>query len=58
LAREKNAPAYVIFSDRVLMEMVSQKPRNASELLALNGVGPQKLEQYGALFLAVIEKPS
>ena len=58
LAREKNAPAYVIFSDRVLMEMVSQKPRNATELLALNGVGPQKLEQYGALFLAVIEKPS
>ena len=57
LAREKNAPAYVIFSYRVLMEMVAQKPQNAAELLALNGVGPQKLEQYGALFLAAIEKP-
>jgi ATP-dependent DNA helicase RecQ len=56
LAREKNAPAYVIFSDRVLIEMVQQKPETAAQMLALNGVGPQKLEQYGALFLAAIEQ--
>jgi ATP-dependent DNA helicase RecQ len=55
LADERGVPAYIIFNDRVLRTMADQRPATASELLAISGVGPRKLEQYGDLFLEAIE---
>src|SRR5579884_641106 len=52
LADEKGLPAYLIFSDAVLLQMATHRPRNGDELLQINGVGPKKLAQYGELFLA------
>jgi ATP-dependent DNA helicase RecQ len=54
LADERGVPAYIIFNDRVLRTMADQRPQTAAELLAISGVGPRKLEQYGALFLEAI----
>ncbi len=54
LADAKGIPAYLVFSDAVLMQMVEHRPLNESELLALSGVGPKKLAQYGAAFLALL----
>jgi ATP-dependent DNA helicase RecQ len=54
LADERGVPAYIIFNDRVLRTMADQRPGTARELLAISGVGPRKLEQYGAVFLAAI----
>ncbi len=51
LADEKGIPAYIVFSDAVLIQMVAQRPQNESELLQINGIGPKKLTQYGELFL-------
>ena len=52
LAAERGVPAYVIFSDKTLQDMAARKPRTPEELLAVHGVGRQKLELYGRVFLA------
>jgi ATP-dependent DNA helicase RecQ len=54
LADEKRVPAYVVFTDRTLLEMAARRPRTLDELLAVPGVGRRKLDQYGELFLAEI----
>jgi ATP-dependent DNA helicase RecQ len=51
LARENGVPAYLIFNDATLLEMAARRPRNEAELLQVSGVGPAKLEKYGAAFL-------
>ncbi len=53
-AEKENVPAYVIFSDATLDEMVRQKPTTAEELLTISGVGEHKLFKYGEAFLNVI----
>jgi ATP-dependent DNA helicase RecQ len=54
MARAQNQPAYVVFPDRSLIEMASQRPRTLDDLAAVHGVGAAKLQKYGAAFLAVI----
>jgi len=51
LAVAENVPAYVIFSDATLSEMVKEKPLTLSDLLLISGVGEHKLEKYGQDFL-------
>jgi ATP-dependent DNA helicase RecQ len=52
IADARSVPAYVVFSDTTLLEMAERMPRTAQDLLGISGVGPKKLEQYGAPFLA------
>ena len=54
LADAQGVPPYVIFHDATLAEMIAARPRNASELLGISGVGRTKLEKYGEAFLRVI----
>ena len=54
LAREANVPAYIIFSDATLTAIAETLPRDERELLAAPGVGPVKVERYGAGLLAVL----
>lgn len=56
LADDQGVPPYVIFHDATLMEMVSQRPQNESELATINGVGAKKLKSYGRPFLGIIEE--
>ena len=56
LAREKNTPAFIIFSDRALNEMIYLKPKTLEEMSQVNGVGPQKLALYGESFLKIIQQ--
>jgi DNA helicase-2/ATP-dependent DNA helicase PcrA len=53
-AREEEVPAYVVFNDRTLAELVAREPRTLAELAAVPGIGPAKLERYGAELLARI----
>lgn len=55
LARENGVPAYLIFNDATLLEMAARKPKNEAELLQVSGVGPAKLEKYGAAFLKMFK---
>ena len=56
LAREKDVPAFIVFSDRTLIEMTNLKPQSLEEMSYVNGVGKQKLELYGEVFLNEIGK--
>jgi ATP-dependent DNA helicase RecQ len=52
IADERSVPAYVVFSDATLLMMAERRPLTEGEMLGISGVGPKKLEQYGAHFLA------
>jgi ATP-dependent DNA helicase RecQ len=47
-------PAYMIFTDKTLIEMAETRPQNMDAMAQVNGVGATKLERYGADFLGVI----
>jgi len=55
LAREIGKPAYIVFSDATLMDMVAKTPTNKEEMLDVSGVGPTKYARYGEAFLGLIQ---
>lgn len=54
LADERDVPAYVVFSDVALRQMAREYPTNEREFLQISGVGKQKLQEFGTVFLAAI----
>jgi ATP-dependent DNA helicase RecQ len=54
LADERGVPAYIVFSDQALWDMIDRRPTTRSEMLDVSGVGPAKLEQYGDAFLEAL----
>ena len=54
-AKQLGKPAFVVFSDATLIDMVSLKPSNREEMLDVNGVGPSKFERFGEAFIAELE---
>ena len=53
-AKAEEKPAYVIFHNSTLAEIVRRAPRTKEELAAVPGVGPAKLERYGDALLAAL----
>jgi len=51
-------PAYIVFNDSTLADMIAIKPRSESEMSMVSGVGKHKLEQYGEEFLELIKEHS
>ncbi|MDX2194159.1 MAG: ATP-dependent DNA helicase RecQ [Gemmatimonadales bacterium] len=54
LAREERVPPYVVASDRTLREIAELRPRTAAALEAVFGMGPKKVERYGAALLEAV----
>jgi ATP-dependent DNA helicase RecQ len=54
LAQSQGVPAYVVAHDRSLRELVRARPASMAELAGVAGFGAQKIERYGAAFLAVV----
>ncbi len=54
-AKSDGMPAYVIFHDATLAEIADRKPRSIHDLEAVSGVGPTKLERYGADVIRIVE---
>ncbi|MDR1339656.1 MAG: DNA helicase RecQ [Prevotellaceae bacterium] len=54
LAQQEKMPAYIIFSDASLQDMVLRKPMTREAFAAIKGVGDTKLEKYGMLFINLI----
>ncbi|TPJ67233.1 DNA helicase RecQ [Mesorhizobium sp. B2-6-1] len=54
LAKERQVPAYVVFSDRTLIDMAERRPRDLDAFAEVNGVGAAKLREFGEIFLAAI----
>jgi ATP-dependent DNA helicase RecQ len=54
IAEQQGIPAFVVFHDKTLKEMVALKPATREELLQVNGVGETKADRYGEAFLRAI----
>ncbi|MBZ9952457.1 MULTISPECIES: DNA helicase RecQ [unclassified Mesorhizobium] len=54
LAKERQVPAYVVFSDRTLIDMAERRPRDLDAFAEVNGVGAAKLREFGEIFLGAI----
>jgi ATP-dependent DNA helicase RecQ len=48
-------PAFRILSDVTLVDIAAKKPRDEGELLEVGGIGPHRLEKYGARILRIVE---
>jgi len=53
-AKARSVPAYVIFSDATLAGIARERPRSEDALLEVKGVGPRKLEEFGAALLKIV----
>ena len=53
-AKQDAVPAYVIAHDSTLQAIADDKPTTAAALRRVKGMGPVKVDQYGAEILAIV----
>lgn len=55
LADQAGVPPFVIFNDKTLIEMTVQKPTTFSAMLKIHGVGTNKCDRYGLIFIEALK---
>ena len=53
-AKKHGVPAYVVFHDATLIELVRLRPQTKSDLRHVPGIGMRKLESYGEELLEIL----
>jgi DNA helicase II / ATP-dependent DNA helicase PcrA len=53
VARDAGVPAYVVFGDETLRHIAAQRPASIEGLARIPGLGPGRLDRYGAAVLAL-----
>lgn len=54
LAAEKSVPPYIICSDKTLKNMCAKLPRDKEQLADVYGMGEQKIQNYGEVFVTAV----
>jgi ATP-dependent DNA helicase RecQ len=54
VARTEGIAAFMVFHDRTLNELAARKPADRSQLEAVPGIGPSKLDRYGEALLQIL----
>jgi DNA helicase II / ATP-dependent DNA helicase PcrA len=54
ISGEQKVPAYVVFTDATVVALAERRPSTPAQLLAIAGIGPRKLGQYGAAVFALV----
>ncbi|MGO1198265.1 MAG: DNA helicase RecQ [Dermabacteraceae bacterium] len=54
VAKEKQIPPYMVFSDATLVGIIEAGPESVAQLGAVSGVGAKKLAEYGEAVLAAL----
>jgi len=54
LADQEGVPAYAIFTNEQMAEMVRRKPPSPDSIAEIAGIGKVRAEKYGAQFLAIL----
>lgn len=54
LSIKENVPPYIIFSDKVLIDLSKYLPLEIDDLKKISGIGQTKLEQYGDNIIEII----
>ncbi len=57
-ARAADVPAYVILPNKTLEAIVARRPRTRTELLAIPGLGPMRVDSYGATIFELVREHS
>lgn len=55
-AQEIGKPAFVVFTDRTLVEIAYYCPQTSKDLAGIHGIGQAKLQTYGADVLRVVQE--
>ena len=53
-AAKTGKPAFIVFGDKTLRAIAQAHPQTLSELATVSGVGPEKLDRYGADLLTTL----
>jgi ATP-dependent DNA helicase RecQ len=56
IADRTGGPAFIVFSDAALIDMVRLCPQSEEEFLQVSGVGRKKLARYGEEFLGLLRE--
>jgi ATP-dependent DNA helicase RecQ len=54
VARTEGIAAFMVFHDKTLSELAARKPADRSQLEAVPGIGPSKLDRYGEALLQLL----
>jgi DNA helicase-2/ATP-dependent DNA helicase PcrA len=54
VAREIDKPAFTVLVDSTLAEIAESRPTSVAELARVNGIGPAKIDRYGATLLELV----
>ena len=54
ISKEMKVPAFVVFTDNTLIAIAESAPADTAALVAIPGIGPRKLEQYGDDILELV----
>ena len=55
-AKKERVPAYRIFTDKTLSDIVSERPSSLSHLSEIDGIGPIKLTKYGSELMGILNE--
>ena len=50
-AKRLKIPAYLLLNDRTVTALAHARPKNPNQLLAVDGIGPAKVEKFGDILL-------
>ncbi|MBK9968376.1 MAG: RecQ family ATP-dependent DNA helicase [Holophagales bacterium] len=53
-AKKHRLPAFRILTDLTLLDIAARRPRSETELAAIGGIGPSRMERYGARILEIV----
>ena len=53
-AEQQNIPAYLIFNDATLLEIINKKPTEIKKLFKINGLGNAKVAKYGSDIIKLV----
>lgn len=56
IAEQEGVPAYAVFTNEQLAALVTRRIASLSDLAALSGVGPSRIEKYGERFLSRLKE--
>ena len=54
-SRELNIKPYFIFNNAEMEDLINKMPKNVSELLNVNGFGPEKVKKYGQEIIEIVK---
>ena len=56
MAKAKGVPPYVIFHDKTLATIATERPMDMVELLQISGVGEKKAGRYGDDIARIVQE--